>query len=191
MADVQTSFPPLVVGTDVPTLKRAYRPVIVFSTVMPIVIPGIAVAVAAFLASASGFAAGMVAGLGIVVSGITWSVMASSLAYAAGARAVMGTVLTLDHRGMEWRLVQGVLILPWNVVDTVSVRSRAGKRILTYRLVAGVGPASPGVGGDLPEADFHRVAKRGAQLGSVGIDVPVDTILAATAAFTGGRLTPR
>jgi hypothetical protein len=191
MTDAPTSFPPLVVGTDAPALKRAYRPVIVFSTAMTLIIPGIAVAIAALAASTSGFAAGMLAGFGIVISGIVWSLIASSLAYAAGARAVIGTVLTLDHRGMEWRMVQGVLILPWNAVDAVSVRSRAGKRILTYRLVAGIGPASPGIGGDLPEADFHRVAKRGAQLGSVGIDVPVDTILAATAAFTQGRLTPR
>lgn len=191
MTDAQTSFPPLVVGTDAPAVKRAYSPLIALTTAMSVIVPGIAVAVAALGGSNGGFTGGLVAGLGIVVSGITVVLLNVAFAYAAGARAMMGTVLTLDDRGMEWRMVQGVLVLPWGAIGSVSVRSRGRRRVLTYRLVDGIGRTSPGISGDLSEADFRRVVKRGAQLGSVGIDVPVDTILAATSAFTRGRLAPR
>ncbi|MBF4569096.1 hypothetical protein ITJ57_10000 [Plantibacter sp. VKM Ac-2880] len=47
---------------------------------------------------------------------------------------------------------------------------------------------SPGVTTTLPQAAFARLAKLGFQVGEVAIDTPLDTLLAASRAFTGGRL---
>ncbi|PSL37669.1 hypothetical protein CLV49_1276 [Labedella gwakjiensis] len=191
MTDARTSFPPLSVGTDAAAVKRSYRPLIGFCTALTVIVPGVAVVIAALVASTGGFTGGMLAGLGFVASGVIITLLTLSVASAYGSRVAMGTVLRLDDTGMEWRLPQGVLVVPWGAVTSVSERRRGGHRILTYRLVDGLTPSSPGVASDVAPAIFQRLVKRGLQLGSVGIDVPVDTILAATAAFTQGRVAPR
>lgn len=172
-------------------MKRSYRPLIALCVALTVIVPGIAVVVAALVASTGGLAGGVLAGLGFVACGIIITLLTLSVASAYGSRVAMGTVLRLDDAGMEWRLPQGAFVVPWGAVASVSERRRGRHRILTYRLVDGLTPTSPGVEGEVPPADFQRLAKRGIQLGSAGIDVPTDTILAATAAFTQGRVAPR
>jgi hypothetical protein len=54
--------------------------------------------------------------------------------------------------------------------------------------IPGVTPETPGVQTTLKPAVFRKLATKGFRIGSLGIDVPVQTILDAAAAFTGGRL---
>ena len=183
MTGAPSSFPPLVVGSDPVRTERATRPAFVMALVCAGLIPIIGVLLAAFTASVSGFGLGALSGLVFIV--VSWFMLflALQLATVRGAQSVTRTVMTLDAAGISGSIQQGEVFLPWGAVERVSMRSRGRWRILTFHLLPGVTAQSPGVT-TLSKAAFARLAKLGFQVGEVAID----TLLAASGAFTGGRL---
>ncbi|WP_285034850.1 hypothetical protein [Plantibacter sp. ME-Dv--P-095] len=188
MTGAPSSFPPLVVGSDPVRTERATRPAFVMALVCAGLIPIIGVLLAAFTASVSGFGLGALSGLVFIV--VSWFMLflALQLATVRGAQSVTRTVMTLDAAGLSGSIQQGEVFLPWGAVERVSMRSRGRWRILTFHLLPGVTAQSPGVTTTLSQAAFARLAKLGFQVGEVAIDTPIDTLLAASGAFTGGRL---
>jgi hypothetical protein len=185
------AFPPLVVGTDVEAIKKVYRLPLIGASTLPVMIAVIAVALAAMTASLSGFGAGLMAGLPFVLFVGYMTSSAVQTASTAAARAVPGNVMTLDATGLAATTPQGPLVLPWHAIASVELKKRGKHRIVIFRGVPGVTPETPGVQTTLKPAVFRKLATKGFRIGSVGIDVPVQTILDATAAFTGGRLVAR
>jgi hypothetical protein len=191
MTDAPRTFPPLVVSTDAAAVTRAFRFPIVLSQVMIVLTAAAAIAIVVGVSVSTGdLGTGLLSSL-VVLWPVYFTFMTVYLMRAARKRASLGSVLTLDSAGMEWRMPQGTVVVPWHVVGSVTARSRGRHRILTYRLVDGATGETTGVRSDLDPALFRRLTKRGLQIGSAGIDVDVDTILAATAAFTQGRLALR
>ncbi|TPW71639.1 hypothetical protein [Schumannella sp. 10F1B-5-1] len=184
-------FPPLVVGTDRAAVLRLFRPILAFIVVVCVVVTLAAVTIAALLGSLSGFGLGLAGAASLLIVGGYLFFLALHTATTMTARAAAGTVLTLDATGMRWVTPQGSLDLPWDAVDAVTLRGSARRRVAVYRLNAAVSPTSPGVRTDIRADILARATKSGMRLGSVGLDQPLDTILAATSAFTAGRLVAR
>ena len=185
------TFPPLVVGTDPAAVKKAFRLPLAFISGFIVVIAVIAVLFTAMTASLSGFGSGVLAASPFLVS-LTYMVfLAVRTAGTAGERAAAGTVLTIDAAGLNATIPQGVLVLPWQAIASVQVQKRGKHRIAIFRVAEGVTPDSPGVETTIKPGIFRLLAKKGFRIGSAGIDVPVQTILDATAAFTAGRLVAR
>ncbi|WP_285040247.1 hypothetical protein [Plantibacter sp. LMC-P-059a] len=188
MTGAPTAFPPLVVGSDPVRTERATRPAFVMALVCAGLIPIMGALLAALTASSGGFALGALSALLFGV--ISWFMLflALQLATVRGAQSVRRTVMTLDAAGLSGSIQQGEVFLPWGAVERVSIRSRGRWRILTFHLLPGLTVQSPGVTTTLSQSAFARLAKLGFQVGEVAIDTPLDTLLAASGAFTGGRL---
>ena len=182
------SFPPLVVGSDPVRTERVTRPAFVFTLIGAALIPVLGMLLAVLTTTSGGFALGMLSGLSFSV--ISWLMLFAVVQFATvrGAQSVARTVLTLDADGLRGSIPQGEVFLPWGAIERVSIRSRGKWRILTFHLVPGLTAQSPGVSTTLPPRSFAALGKLGFQVGEVAIDTPVDTVLAATNAFTGGRL---
>jgi hypothetical protein len=192
MTDANTAaFPPLVVGTDPEAVKKAFRIPLAFVTGFVVVVAVIAVLITAMMASLSGFGSGVLAALPFLVILMYMTYLAVRTAATAAERAAAGTVLTVDAAGLSSTLPQGELVLPWQAIESVQLQKRGKHRIAIFRAYDGVTPQSPGVHTTLKPAVFRVLAKKGFRIGSAGIDVPVQTILDATAAFTAGRLVAR
>jgi hypothetical protein len=185
------AFPPLVVGTDVEAIRKVYRLPLIGATSFVIVIAFIAVLLTAMTASLSGFGMGVLTALPFLFMLIYMTFLAVSTAGTAAARAVPGNVMTLDATGLAAVTPQGPLALPWQAITSVELKKRGKHRIAIFRVAPGVTAESPGVQTTIKPALFRLLTKKGFRIGSAGIDVPVQTILDATAAFTGGRLVAR
>jgi hypothetical protein len=173
-------------------VRRVFRGPVILAGVMAFLMAALAVAVGAGVASSSDdVVPAFVLGLFVLLwsAYFTWTVV--YLVRVVERRASLGRALTLDHDGMEWAIPEGTIVVPWPLIAAISSRTRSRHRILTYRLVDGVTAETPGIRSDLSRKQFRVVTKRGLQIGSAGIDVSIDTIVAATAAFTQGRLAPR
>ena len=192
MTDASTAtFPPLVVGTDPEGVKKAFRLPLAFISVFIVVIAIIAVVFSAMTALLSGFGSGVLAASPFLVS-LTYMVyLAVRTAGLAGERSAPGTVLTIDASGLNATIPQGRLVLPWQAIASVAVQKRGKHLIAIFMVVPGVTPESPGVQTTIKPGVFRLLAKKGFRIGSAGIDVPVQTILDASAAFTAGRLVAR
>ncbi|RUQ96937.1 hypothetical protein [Labedella endophytica] len=192
MTDAPTSFPPLIVGTDAAAVRRVFRGPLILTSVMACLVAAVAVAVGVGVASSSDdVVLGFVLGLVVLLWSAYFVWMLVYLVRAVERRASIGRALTLDHDGMEWAIPEGSIVVPWPLITAVSSRTRSRYRILTYRLADGVTAETPGVRSDLSRKHVRLITRRGLQIGSAGIDVSIDTIVAATAAFTQGRLVPR
>jgi hypothetical protein len=192
MTDTQfTSFPPLVVGTDPEAVRKAFRLPLAFTTGFVVVLAVVAVLVTAMTASLSGFGSGVLAALPFLITLSYMVYLAVRTAGTAGERASAGTVLTIDAAGLNSKIPQGVLVLPWQAIASVELQKRGKHRIAIFRVAPGVTPQSPGVQTTITPGTFRVLAKKGFRIGSAGTDVPVQTILDATAAFTAGRLVAR
>jgi hypothetical protein len=185
------TFPPLLVGTDVEAVKRIYRAPLVGAAVSVVVIALVAVLCAAMMASLSGLGAGILAALPFLITLSYMTYLAVHTAGAVAARAVPGNVMTLDATGLAATTPHGPIVLPWQAIASVELKKRGKHRIAIFRIAPGVTPESPGVQTTITPGVFPMLAKKGFRIGSAGIDVPVQTILDATAAFTAGRLVAR
>lgn len=185
------AFPPLLVGTDVEAVKKIYRLPLLGVTSFVIVIAFIAVLVTAMMASLSGFGTGVLTALPFLFMLSYMTFLAVSTAGTAVARAVPGNVMTLDATGLAAVTPQGPLVLPWQAITSVELKKRGRHRIAIFRVAPGVTAESPGVQTTIKPGVFRLLTKKGFRIGSAGIDVPVQTILDAAAAFTGGRLVAR
>ncbi|MDN4640003.1 hypothetical protein QCD70_07090 [Agreia sp. PsM10] len=185
------TFPPLVVGTDPEAVRKAFRLPLAFVAGFIVVIAFVAVLVTAMMASLSGFGSGVLAALPFLITLSYMVYLAVRTAQTAGERASAGTVLTIDAAGLNATIPQGVLVLPWQAIESVALQKRGRHRIAIFRTVHGVTPDSPGIQTTIKPGIFRLLAKKGFRIGSAGIDVPVQTVLDATAAFTGGRLVAR
>lgn len=184
----QAPLPPLVVGSDPVRTERATRPSFVLTLVAAALVPVFAATVAALIASSSGFAMGFVSALPLLL--VSWFTLftVAQVASVRGARSRPGTVLTLDTAGLHSSIEQGDVFLPWPAIERLSVRRRGKYRILTFHLAPGLTAQSPGIHSTLPAKSFATLSKLGFQLGEVAIDCPLDTVIAASTALTGGRL---
>jgi hypothetical protein len=185
------TFPPLVVGTDVDAVRKIYRRPLIAMTSFVVVIAFIAVLLAAMTASLSGFGMGVLTAVPFLLMLSYMTFAAVNLAGTAAARAVPGNVLTLDATGLAAVSPQGPISLPWQAIASVELKKRGNHRIAIFRLAPGVTAESPGVHTTVKPALFRVLAKKGFRIGSAGIDVPMQTIMDATAAFTSGRLVAR
>lgn len=178
----------LVIGTDPDAVRRAFRGSIIGSGVAAGIVFAIAIMIGVLTASTSNVGIGALSALPFLLVGAYLAWLTVRTSRLAATRADAGTVLTLDTDGLMSRLPQGELALPWDAIRSIEVTTRGRHRILIVRLEQGVTPESAGVRSMLSAADFRVLATKGFRLGSVGIDVPVETIAAAAAAFTAGRL---
>jgi hypothetical protein len=185
------AFPPLIVGTDVEAVKKIYRVPLIGTTVFVILLAFIAVLLTAMMASLSGFGLGVLTALPFLFMLSYMTFLAVQLAGTAAARAVPGNVVTLDATGLAAITPQGPIVLPWQAIASVELKKRGRHGIAIFRVFPGVTGENPGVQTTVKPALFRLLAKKGFRIGSAGIDVPVQTILDATAAFTGGRLVAR
>jgi hypothetical protein len=192
MTDASTStFPPLVVGTDPEAVKKAFRVPLASMTFFIVAVAFVAALLAALTASSSGVGAGILTSLPFLIALTYMTYLTVRTAGAAAERAAAGTVLTLDATGLASNTPQGLVVLPWQAISHIEVEKRGGHQIAVYRLLPGVTPDGPGVHTTVKPAVFGILAKKGFRIGGAGIDVPVQTILDATAAFTAGRLVAR
>lgn len=186
MTDPQ-STPPLIVGTDAPAVRRVYRNTIALTSVLAVLTGAGAIALGIVMAQSSMWTGLLAAALILLLTG--YSVFATlHLIRTARTRAALGSVLTLDASGMEWRMLQGTVFVPWQTIASISSRTRLRHRVLTYRLADGVTGETPGVRSTLSPKHHRMISRLGLQIGSAGIDVSIDTIIGATIAFTDGRL---
>lgn len=185
------AFPPLLVGTDVDAVKKIYRLPLIAATSFVIVIAFIAVLLSAMTASLSGFGTGVLTALPFLFMLSYMTFLVVTVAGTAAARAVPGNVMTLDATGLAAVTPQGSLALPWQAITSVELKRRGRHRIAIFRVAPGVTDHSPGVQTTIKPGVFRLLTKKGFRIGSAGIDVPVQTILDAAAAFTGGRLVVR
>ena len=192
MTDAQfASFPPLVVGTDPAGVRKAFRLPLAFAAVFLLFTAFLAAFFAAWMSSITGLGLGFLTALPFLVSTTFLTLVLLNTALGAGARAAAGTVLTLDSSGLTSMMPQGALTLPWAAIESVMLKKRGRHRVLVFRMSPGVTRESPGVNTTVSPAVFRYLSKNGFRLGSAGIDVPVQTIADATAAFTHGRLIAR
>ncbi|WP_285042556.1 hypothetical protein [Plantibacter sp. LMC-P-059a] len=188
MTNTPNAFPPLIVGTDAPAIRRVFRNTIVLTSVLAVLsaVGAVALGMTQTSLGSALFASGLVLlTTGYLVFGTVY------LIRTARKRASLGSVLTLDAAGMEWTMLQGSIFLPWHLISSVTSRKRLRHRVLTYRMVDGVTGTTEGVRSTLKPKHHRTISNLGLQVGSAGIDVPIDTIAAATVAFTNGRLDPR
>lgn len=186
-----SAYPPLVVGTDGEAVRRSFQWPIGMTTAFTVVTAGAAVLVAALAASTGGVAIGVLSGLAPLVGTVFLLLLTVLLVHSAATRAATGEVLRLDTQGMRWTMPIGSLEVPWDAVTAISVRKRGRHRIITFSFAPRLQAGAPDVRSTMKPAHLRRLITRGAQLGSLGIDVPVETVLAATSAFTNGRLVAR
>ncbi|MBG6237367.1 asparagine N-glycosylation enzyme membrane subunit Stt3 [Mycetocola sp. CAN_C7] len=184
-------FPPLTVKSDPVAMRKLFQPNIVLLTSLAVGAAIAAAASAALMASVAGFAAGFAASLPFLVIVVFASLSAAQTANTAAERITAGSLVSLDAFGLSSTLAQGTVSLPWHTIESVSLKKRGRHRVLTYRIAAGVSPETAGVETTLAPGGFALLNKRGFQLGSAGIDTPIQTIADATAAFTAGRLLAR
>lgn len=185
------AFPPLVVGTDPEAVKKAFRIPLAMSWGLAVFALVAAVVVAAMMSSLSNMGLGLLSALPFLFVGLSQGYGAVRISGNAEARAAAGTVLTLDAAGLTSNTPQGLLALPWEAIASVETTRRGRHTIAIFRIFEGVDPQSPGVQTTIKPRIFKLLAKKGFRVGSAGIDVPIQTILDATAAFTGGRLMAR
>lgn len=188
MNDAPQVTPPLVVGSDPVRTERAMRPAFLFTVVGAALIPLVAVFLAALTASSGGLGLGLASGLSFTV--VSWLMLFAvvQLATARGAQSIARPVLTLDANGLTGSIPQGDVYLPWTAVERISTRRRGGASILTFHLAPGLTAQSAGVATTLSPASFRTLAKRGFQVGELGVDTPLAAVSAAASAFTAGRL---
>lgn len=192
MTDADTAaFPPLVVGTDPEGVKKAFRIPLAFSLGLAAFSAVAAVCAGALMGASSGFGSGILSGLPFLIIAVYQGYSAVRVTANATERAAAGPVLTLDSTGLTSNTPQGMLALPWEAISAVEAKHRGRHIIATFRVFEGVKRDSPGVQTTISPKIFRYLGKRGFRIGSAGIDVPMQTILDATAAFTGGRLVAR
>lgn len=188
------SPPSLLVGADPSSIRRLYRWSIRTSIVAAVVL-GMSTIAAAWFAAAIVSSTGNLVALLLPAVTLAGAVYCAYLARAttrrAAAHAARSFSVRLTEHGMDWDGGAGALTVPWDAIRSVQVRPFGRHRIVTFTLADGIGPTTPGVRSELSPALFRRLAKRGLRIGSAAIDVPVDTLLSATATLTHGRLTPR
>ena len=185
------TLPPLVINSDPVGAKKALMPSIVVAQVMVVLFAFLAVYCAALGASSGNIGTGMAFGLPILFSVLLLVYVLTQAATNLGIRLVVAPVLTIDATGISSSIVQGTIVVPWTSVESIAVRTRGRHRIVSFVLAPSTTPSTPGVASTLPPAAFKQLIKKGFRLGSAGIDVPMQTVLDASAAFTQGRLTPR
>jgi hypothetical protein len=185
------TLPPLVINSDPVAAKKALMPSIVVAQIFVVVAAFLAVYCAALGASSGTIGTGISFGLPILVSVLLLVFVLTQTATNLGIRLVAAPVLTVDATGLSSSIVQGAIVVPWTSVESIAVRKRGRHRIVSFILAPSTTPSSPGVTSTLPPAAFKHVVKKGFRLGSAGIDVPMQTVLDASAAFTQGRLTAR
>ncbi len=192
MTDVNTNqLPPLVVGTDPKGVWKAFRPAILLYAVFTPVFAVAAVVLAALVAGTSGFGAGVAAGIVFAMITVYFSFSAIYFTSIAATRAAAGTVATLDGTGLASTTPNGNLVLPWQAIASVQVKKPLRKRVAIFRIADGITHDSPGVQTSMTPAAFRRLCAKGFHIGAAGIDVPIEAILDAAAAFTAGRLVAR
>jgi len=185
------TLPPLVINSDPVAAKRALMPSIVVAQVFVVLFAFLAVYCAALGASSGNIGTGISFGLPILVSVLLLVFVLTQAATNLGIRLVAAPVLTVDATGLSSSIVQGTIVVPWTSVESIAVRKRGRHRIVSFILAPSTTPSSAGVTSTLPPAAFKQLVKKGFRLGSAGIDVPMQTVLDASAAFTQGRLTAR
>lgn len=184
----QSAFPPLVVSTNPPATERVTRPSFVLLVVFPIVIALAGMAQAALGASTGSFGVGLVSALPAALCFCFLFVLALQIAAMRGSQSIKRTALTLDEAGFHGVLPQGEISVPWTAVDRLSIRTKGKHRILTFHFTASVAPEDVGVHTTLPPRMFAALRKQGFQIGQTAIDAPLETLAAASGAFTAGRL---
>ena len=185
------TLPPLVINSDPVAAKKALMPSIVVAQIFVVVAAFLAVYCAALGASSGNIGTGISFGLPILVSVLLLVFVLTQSATNLGIRSVAAPVLTVDATGLSSSIVQGTIVVPWTAVESIAVRKRGRHRIVSFILAPSTTPSSAGVTSTLPPAAFKLLVKKGFRLGSAGIDVPMQTVLDASAAFTQGRLTAR
>ena len=189
MTDASTEqLPPLLVGVNPQAVWKLFRPFIRSCMVCSLSAGLLAVASAALFTEISGLVAGFVWGTFWILFAIFFSCLALYFMKQAATGAAAGTILTLDATGFAVAIPQGSLVLPWEAVGSIRMKSVLGQRIPTFEISERVTRDSPGVHTSLKPALFRRMCKKGIPFGQTSIDVPVETILDAAAAFTAGRL---
>ena len=185
------TLPPLVINSDPVAAKKALMPSIVVAQIFVVIAAFLAVYCAALGASSGNIGTGISFGLPILVSVLLLVFVLTQTATNLGIRLVAAPVLTVDATGLSSSIVQGTIVVPWTAVESIAVRKRGRHRIVSFILAPSTTPSSAGVTSTLPPAAFKLLVKKGFRLGSAGIDVPMQTVLDASAAFTQGRLTAR
>jgi hypothetical protein len=185
------TLPPLVVQSDPVAAKKALMPSIVVAQIMVVLFAFLAVYCAALGASSGDIGTGISFGLPILFSVLLLVYVLTQAATNLGIRLVAAPVLTIDASGLSSTIVQGAITVPWTSIESIAVRKRGRHRIVSFLLAPSTTPDTPGVVSTLPRAAFNQLVKKGFRLGSAGIDVPMQTVLDASAAFTQGRLTAR
>lgn len=186
-----TGFPPLVVGADSEVVRRTGRAQLIFMVVNVVMTGFVAAMIAALVASTNDFGTGLLAASPFLLMLAFVVMLTAYAALTAGRREATGTTLTLDAAGLSSTIPEGRIFLPWQAIHALEVRKRGRHRIAIFRLLPGVAPDSPGVQTTLAPRVFGVLVKKGFRVGSAGIDVPVQTVLDASAAFTAGRLIAR
>ncbi|MBF4632833.1 hypothetical protein ITJ38_00265 [Agreia pratensis] len=184
-------LPPLVVGTDLEGVKKAFRVPLAFASGMAVFCAISAVLSGAVVGATTGVGYGLVAGFIFLIVALYQGYLALRVAGKVAKRVSAGPVLTLDATGLTANTTQGLLVLPWETVSSVDVRTRGRHDIATFRIYEGVTRDSAGVQTTITPKMFPRLSTQGFSIGGAAIDVPMQTILDATAAFTGGRLVAR
>jgi hypothetical protein len=185
------SLPPLVVNSDPVAVAKALTPSLVAVQVIVVVVAFAAVFVASISASVSGLGSGLLAASPIMISLAFMVFVLVRTATNIGSHSTSRPVLTVDDAGLASTIPQGTITVPWSALESVSVAKRGRHRIVTFRVTPGTTADTPGVESTLKPADFRYLVKKGYKLGSAGIDVPIQTVLDAAAAFTRGRLVAR
>lgn len=186
------AFPPLVVGTDRAAVRRPFLPVIAIGSIVVVLSVLGALLAGAGMASIDGnMGLGVLSGVSLLIPAAFLSLVVLQSVSIMSARAAIGRVLRLDAEGMQWTTPGGDLTVPWAAVSSVRVRRRMGREIAVFQLDPAVNPAAPGVRTDWSPKLLARATQTGLHIGSIGIDQPLSTVLAATSAFTAGRLVAR
>lgn len=185
------TLPPLVVKSDPIAARKALSPSIAVAQVMIVLFALLAVVLAAMSGASSGFGIGVMSGTPILISLLFLVYLLTQSATNLGTRSVAAPVLTVDSTGLTSTVVQGTITVPWSAIESASVRKRGKHRIVTFHIAKSTTPETPGVVSTLAPSAFTQLLTRGYQLGSAGIDVPMQTVVDAAAAFTQGRLVVR
>jgi len=179
-----TTFPPLRVNTDPTVIVKALKRGVGWYCVQTVLFIALAIFVSSWgFESGLGFM-GIAFGFGAVVS----LFQAVSTAQNLGVRSIVQEAMVLDEDGIHARVVGKKLDLPWELVQGVQLRKAGKHRVLAFELAPGTTPTTPGILSEITAAQFTVIAKKGFQIGSAGVDVPIQIIVDAASAFTDGRL---
>jgi hypothetical protein len=182
------TYPPLVVGTNPEATDRLTRSGFGFQVVFTFVIALLGMAFAALGASTGDFGMGLASALPFTFTLFFMLSLTIRTATMRGMQSIKRTALTLDGVGLHGAAQQGDITLPWSTIDRLSIRRKGKHRIMTFHLTPGVAPSDVGVDTTLSPKMFAILTKRGFQIGEVAIDTPLETLAAASGAFTNGRL---